>query len=62
MKPYSTLAAALLALIALLQLTRCLLAWPVTVNGMDIPLWASALAAVVMGVLSVLVWSEAKKG
>lgn len=58
MKPFTALASALLALIALLQLLRFILAWPVSVNGVDIPTWVSALAFVVAGGLSVMLWRE----
>jgi hypothetical protein len=58
MKPISALAAVLLGLIALLQLLRFLLAWPVSVNGLDIPVWVSAVAFVVAGGLSFMLWRE----
>lgn len=58
MKPVSTFAAVLLALVALLQLLRFILAWPVSVNGVAIPVWASGLAVVVFGGLSVMLWRE----
>jgi hypothetical protein len=37
MKLFTAMAALLLALIALLQLLRFIFAWPVSVNGIDIP-------------------------
>ncbi len=58
MKPFTAMAALLLALIALLQLLRFILAWPVSVNGVDIPVWVSALAFAVAGGLSVMLWRE----
>lgn len=39
--------------ITALQLARLLLGWPVTVAGFVVPLWASAIAAVVAGSLAV---------
>lgn len=39
--------------ITALQLARLLLGWPVTVAGFAVPLWASAIAAVVAGSLAV---------
>ena len=60
MKPFTTLACLLLALIALLQLARLLLGWEITVNGHPIPLWPSAVATLIAGALSVLVWRESR--
>ena len=57
-KPFTTIAAVLFSLIALLQLLRVLLGWVVTVNGVHIPLWASAVAFVVATGLAAMVWRE----
>ena len=35
-----------------MQLFRALAGWDITVNGADVPLWASWLAAVVAGALA----------
>ena len=43
----SLVAAAIFAIIALLQLLRALLGWEITLNGAQIPLWASWFAALV---------------
>lgn len=51
-KSFCTLAAAIFALIALLQLIRIVLAWPITLNGADVPFWASWIAVIVAGALS----------
>lgn len=59
MKPFSTIAVAVFALVALMQLLRFVLGWPVVVNGVGIPLWASAVAFVVAAGLAVMVWREA---
>lgn len=59
MKPFTMIAALLLGLVALMQGLRLVLAWPVTVNGYSIPLWASALAFAVAGTVSVMLWREA---
>ena len=55
-KPFTFIAIALLSLIALLQLLRFVLGWEVTVIGVSIPLWASAIAFVIAGGLAVMVW------
>lgn len=59
MKPFSTVAVVVFALVALLQLLRFILGWAVVVNGMSIPLWASAVAFVVAAGLAAMVWREA---
>ena len=49
---FCTLAAAIFALVAVLQLLRIVMGWPVTLNGTDVPLWVSWIAAAVAGALS----------
>ena len=61
MKPFARLAVLFLALLALLQLTRVLLGWPVLVAGTTVPLWASAVAAVVATGLAVMLWRESRR-
>ena len=61
MKPFARLAVLFLALLALLQLTRVLLGWPVLVAGTAVPLWASAVAAVVAAGLAAMLWRESKR-
>ena len=61
-KSYCTLAAAVFALIALLQLARAVMGWPVTVSGHSIPLWASWIAFVVAGALNVIGWRAGARG
>ena len=54
-KTFCTLAAAIFALIALLQLIRIAMGWSITLNGIDVPLWASWIAVMVAGALSFVV-------
>lgn len=61
MKPFSTMAAVVFALVALVQLLRFVLGWQVVVNGVSIPLWASAVAFVVATGLAAMVWREARQ-
>ena len=46
------------AALALVQAVRFLWAWPVLINGFAVPLWASAVAAVVLAALAVLLWRD----
>lgn len=61
MKPFTTIAIAFLALLALLQLARVLLGWPVVVNGVEIPLWASVAASVIAAALALMLWREHRR-
>ena len=61
MKPFSAIAAVVFALVALAQLLRLALGWSIVVNGISIPLWASAIACLVAGGLAVMVWREARR-
>lgn len=61
MKPFSSIAAVVFGLVALVQLLRLLLGWSVVVNGFSIPLWASAIACLVAAGLAAMVWREARQ-
>ena len=51
-RTFCTLAAAIFALIAFLQLIRIVMGWSITFNGIDVPFWASWVAITVAGALS----------
>lgn len=53
MKRYVVVSGAFLLLLTCVQLLRLLFRWRVTVAGVEIPMWASALAAVVAGTLGI---------
>jgi len=61
MRPVTTIAVAFLALIALAQLTRFVLAWELTIARVAIPVWVSGVAALVVGVLAVMLWRESRR-
>ena len=61
MKPFSKVASVLLGVISILQLTRFLMGWPVTVNGVSIPVWVSGIAFAIAGGFSVMLWREARR-
>ena len=61
MKPFAAVVVAFLALIAVLQLARFLLGWEVTVHGVSIPVWASAVAFAVVGALAAMLWRESRR-
>ena len=58
MKPFTSLAIAVFALLALLQLARVLLGWTVVVNGFAVPIWASVIAAAIAGGLALMLYRE----
>lgn len=60
MKPFTRIAASLLALVAVLQATRFLAGWPVTIDGFAVPVWASAVFAAIAGTLAIMLWRESR--
>jgi membrane associated rhomboid family serine protease len=60
-KPFTTTAVILFALIALMQLLRFILGWEVTVNGVIVPIWASLIAFVIAAGLAVMLWRETRR-
>ena len=61
MKPFTMIAVVVFSLIAVMQLLRFVLGWEVTVNGMTVPLWLSAVAFVIAGGLAVMLWRETRR-
>jgi hypothetical protein len=59
-KPFTTIAIIVFALVALVQLLRVVSGWDVTVNGVAIPIWASVMAFLVAAALAVMLWREAR--
>lgn len=55
MRHYEQFSGAFFTLLAIVQLTRLLLQWPVTVAGFEVPLWPSAIAAIIL--ISFAVWA-----
>jgi hypothetical protein len=60
MKPFTTIAILFLVLIALVQATRFLLGWEVTIHGVVIPVWLSGIAFVIAGGLAAMLWRESR--
>ena len=61
-RPASFVAAILFGLVALVQLLRVILRVQVTAGGHDIPVWASAVAFVVLGAFGMWLWRERAVG
>ena len=49
MRGYGLVSGAFFSLLALAQLTRAVLGWPVQVAAVTVPVWASVLASLVAG-------------
>lgn len=61
MKPFTAIAVVVLAFVAAIHVIRLVKGIEVVVNGMVLPLWISAAAAVVTGGLAAMVWREAQR-
>ncbi|PSH70146.1 hypothetical protein CU102_03340 [Phyllobacterium brassicacearum] len=51
-KYFSTLAAAIFAVVAVLHLVRILIGWSIVVDGWTVPMWVSWLGLIIAGALS----------
>ena len=49
---FSTIAAAIFGVVAVLHLVRILMGWPVTIDGWSVPMWVSWVGLIVAGGLS----------
>ena len=53
MPRYELVSGVFFTLLALVQLTRTVLGWPVQVAGIEIPIWVSVIACLIAGALAV---------
>jgi hypothetical protein len=60
MKPFTTAALIILALVAIVHALRVVMGWSVIVNGSDIPMWVSVVAFLVFAGLAGGLWREAR--
>jgi hypothetical protein len=61
MKPFTTIAAVIFALVALVHMLRVFSGWEVTVSGMAVPMWASVAGLVIAAGLAVMLLREVRK-
>jgi hypothetical protein len=61
MKPYTTIAAMFLLVVAVLHAVRLLRGTEVLVAGTAVPIWASAIAAPVLALLAFMLSREARR-
>ncbi|HMG47697.1 MAG TPA: hypothetical protein VK614_09585 [Allosphingosinicella sp.] len=60
MKPFTTLAIVIFALIALVHLYRLLRPFEVVVHNMVVPQWVSVAGLIVAGGLALMLWRESR--
>ena len=61
MKPFTTLAAILLALVALAHLYRLIRPFEIVVQGHVLPQWVSIGGVIVAGGLAIMLWRESRR-
>ena len=61
MKPFTTIAVVVLAIVALVHLVRLFAGWEIVIAGYVIPVWFSLPGFIVAGGLAIMIWREAGK-
>jgi hypothetical protein len=57
-KPFTIIAIVIFSFIAFAHLLRFFFCADIIINGIPIPLWVSAIAAVIFGALAYMLWWE----
>jgi hypothetical protein len=60
MRRYALVSGVFFSLLALVQLTRAIMRWPVQVDGLAIPVWVSAVAFVIASTFAVWAFRSTK--
>jgi len=60
MRPFTTIAALIFAVVCVAHAVRLCLGWEIIMNGIHIPVWPSGLAMIVTGGLSFMLWRESR--
>jgi hypothetical protein len=61
MRRYTQVSGAFFSLLALVQLARTLLAWPVQVASVNVPVWPSGIAFLIAGSFAVWAFRSARQ-
>jgi putative Ca2+/H+ antiporter (TMEM165/GDT1 family) len=61
MRRYELVSGAFFTLLALAQLTRLVLRWPVQVAGVPVPLWVSGVAFLIVGAFALWALRSARR-
>ena len=59
MRPFTTIAVFVLAIVAFAHLLRAIAGWEIVISGVVVPMWLSLLTSVFAGGLAVGLWREA---
>jgi len=62
MKPFTTLAAVIFAIMALAHLYRLLRPFELVIGGWTAPLWISFVGVAVPALLAIMLWRESRPG
>ena len=62
MKLFTTIAVVIFSLMAVLHVLRLFFGWEAVINGMIIPMWASAVGVLIAGGLALMLWRESRLG
>lgn len=60
MKPFTTIAIVIFALVAALHVLRLIFGWEAVIDGLVIPMWASVVGLIIAGGLAVMLWRESR--
>lgn len=60
-KPFTSLAAIIFTVIALVHLLRVIYGWAVTIVGAEVPTWTSVVGLVIAGILAAGLWWESRR-
>jgi hypothetical protein len=61
MRRYVQISGAFFSLLAVVQLTRTVLRWPVQIDGVVIPVWASGLAFLIASTFAIWAFRSAQR-
>jgi hypothetical protein len=59
-KPFTTIAIVIFALVAALHVLRLIFGWEAVINGLVIPIWVSLVGIIIAGGLAVMLWRESR--
>ena len=60
MKPFTSIAIVIYAIVSILHLVRYIIGWEVVINSVVIPMWLSLAGFVIAAGLAVMLWREMK--
>jgi hypothetical protein len=61
MKPFTKIASIFLLVISTLHIFRIVFDVEIVMNGWHVPLWINGVAAIITGVLALMLWRENKE-